>query len=150
MDQRRLKHQDIQSLEKESERLKNVILTESTFVLLSQIINDVKCHPSVCETVSQRIVKFSLERFNDTYNSAILDLINPETPPRPPPKSILSPVVSVAVGGARRRTPSVSFAEVSLDLTRSDGATALQSWQSRRHLNQEPEEEYSSPYTTYW
>ena len=150
MDQRTLKHQHVRSLERDNEKLKNLILTESTFVLLSQIINDVKDHPSVCETVTEKIVQFSLERFNDTYNSELLDLISQKTPPRLPPRSILSPSSSSAVGGARRKTNSVSFPEVSQEVVRSDGATALRNWQARRHLDQEPEEEYCSPYTTYW
>ena len=154
MDQRKLRHHDIRSLERDTEKLKCLILTESVYVLLSQIIHDVKDHPSISETVTEKIIQFGLERFDDRYNSELLDLVSPKLPPSPPSRGILSPCSSSAEGGARRRVHNVSFPESNCEMTRGDGARAVRNWQTRRRLNQEsnqePEEDYISPCTTYW
>ena len=154
MDQRRLKHHDIRSLERDTEKLKSLILTESVYVLLSQIIHDVKDHPSISEKVTEKIIQFGLERFDDRYNSELLDLVNSKPPPRLPPRGILSPCSSSAEGGARRKVHNVSFPEVDCESTRGASARVVRHWETRRRLNQEtnqePEEDYTSPCTTYW
>ena len=162
MDQRRSKHHDIRSLERDTEKLKCLILTESIYVLLSQIIHDVKDHPSISEKVTEKIIQFGLDRFDDRYNSELLDLVNSKLPPRPPSRQtvlkhregILSPCSSSAEGGARRKVHNVSFPELNCEITRGDGARTVRNWETRRRLdqetNQDPEEEYTSPSTTYW
>ena len=125
---------DINSLEVSTEKLKVLILKESTFVLLSEILNDIR-HTDLQESIGEKIIKFSVDRLDDQKTSELLDILSPEKPPLLP-RGILSPSSSSGQGGARRKTRAPHDPERHCLFPDQD-SRSLRHWRSRVSVNPE-------------
>lgn len=110
----------IKILEKETEKLKRVILEEAVFILLSEILEETKLTESF-EPVSQKVIKFCVERLDERKTVEILDICSE----LPRPKSILSSRRQCSV---RKQKLSVNFPESDPHQSEAIGATSLNYW----------------------